>query len=568
MSARALRIAGAAALLLAIAALRAAAIPRAPFNWDELALFDSVTRTLRDGVLRSGGRPGLAQILVMPLVEGCRDEARVGQLARGAWLAITAVYLAGVFALLFELLRGRRHRVHDACLGVALLALVPAFLEWSLQVRTDQLALCGAVWGGVALLRSERKPGLALCAGLCFGLGWASSQKLAYGAALAGALAVSRLLAQRSFTLQRDGWRASLTVAGFGTVLLCYRALVMWVFTLPENHAARHLLGPQLEAAHGNVFPFYRATIGYSQYLAMLPTLVPHALLLLGLAAATALVWRGGRGDRGAALLATAWGVLALGLAVGAYHAAAFAYFWMTLGLFPAVAGALAAGEIRERLLASRPGWGLPLAAALWIALLVPAGFESALLLRDRQAVQRDSLAFVHRNFAPDQQGFHPEGGAFCATPHPLGIYFSQRIFREFAGEGRETRSAEVERHFRNRPVHYLLQSFRLNQFPPELRKFFADHYQPYRGAVFVAGRRLAPDASSFELLIDGRYRWLPFDGAHPALVDGEALAPGQVVTLSAGPHAARLPAGAAGLLVLAVEDPPGPAPVSFYGSG
>jgi hypothetical protein len=237
----------------------------------------------------------------------------------------------------------------------------------------------------------------------------------------------------------------------------------------------------------------------------------------------------------------------------------------MTLGLVPAVAGAIAAGEIRERLLAARPGWLRAAAAALWLALLVPAAFESALLLRDRQAVQRDALAFVHRNFAPDQTGFHPEGGPFCAPPHGLGIYFSQRIFREFAGAERERHVAAVERYFRTRPVHYLLQSFRLNQFPPELRRFFAENYQPYRGAVFVAGRRIEA-GGPFELLIDGRYRWLPLTGAQPVQVDGHTVAPGHAVALSRGQHAAQLPEGAAGVLVLAVEDPPAEAPVSFYG--
>ena len=54
--------------------------------------------------------------------------------------------------------------------------LLPAFLEWSLQVRSDHIALVGATWGGVALLASRRRPALAVCAGLCFGIGWLSSQ--------------------------------------------------------------------------------------------------------------------------------------------------------------------------------------------------------------------------------------------------------------------------------------------------------------------------------------------------------------------------------------------------------
>lgn len=569
----------AAVALLGFLALRAAAIPRAAFNWDELALFDLVARTLQDGVLRSGGRPGLTQLIVMPLVDACSDEARAAQLARYLWLAITTSYLAGLFALLMELFRGRAHRLHDACLGVALLAGVPAFLEWSLQVRTDQIALAGATWGGVALLRSERNTGLALAAGLAFGVGWLSSQKLAYAAALVGFLALAKLPIVRSLSLQhgvstpagfcwqREGWRAVLAIAGFGTVLLCFRATVMWLFTLPESHAALNVLGAQLASAHQNAFPFYRNTIGYGQYAAILPTLIPHAVLGVGLVVTTLFAWR----DREGGWIAAAWGVLALGTLVGLYHAAAFAYFWMTLGLFPAVAGAIAAGEIRDRMFVRHPRWLRPAAAALWLGVALPAGVESLLLLRDTQAVQRQSLAFVHRNFTPGQSGFHPEGGVFCRPPQPLGIWFSQRIYTHFESPERHAHAERVEAQFRSQPVHYLVESFRLNQFPIELRRFWADHYQPYRDSIFVAGRRLeGRDGAEqpFELLVAGSYRWLPLSGQHAARVNDRALVAGEIVELPAGDHAAVLPAGKVGLLVLSLGDPPGPAPLAFYGSG
>jgi hypothetical protein len=553
----------AAVALLFFVALRFAAIPRAAFNWDEFALFDGVARTLQDGVLRGGGRPGLTQLIVMPLVEACSSEAQVAQLARGLWVLITLGYLGGVFALLLELFRDRPQRLHDACLGVALLGLVPAFLEWSLQVRTDQIALAGAAWGSAALLRSERNPGLALIAGLAFGIGWLSSQKLAYGAALGGTLALGKLLLAGRFTLPREGWRAALAIAGFGTVLLCFRALVMALFALPETHAARQLLGTQLASVHEHAFPFYRGTIGYSQYVAMLPTLMPHLGLGVGLAAAGVMAWR-----RGHALgwVALALCVLGLGTGVALYHAAAFAYFWMTLGLFPAVAGAIAVGEIRESLLARHPGLLRASAAALWLALLLPAGVETALLLRDTQAVQRESLAFVHRNFAPEHEGFHPEGGLFCRPPQASGVWFSQRIYREFESSERAQRTASMQQFFRNKPVHYLVESFRLNQFPVELRRFWAEHYQPYRESVFVAGRRLEGEAS-FELLVSGPYRWIPFDGRGRAEVDGKTLEPGGVAVLAAGEHQAALLPGIRGLLVLSLEEAPGPAPLSFYGS-
>jgi hypothetical protein len=550
--------------LLALLGLRWLAIQRAPFNWDEWALYDSVARSLRDGVLRSGGRPGLTQLLVTPLVDGCRDEVFVARAARLLWLPITLAYLAGLFALLFEWLRERPHRVHDACLGVALLGALPVFLEWSLQVRTDQLALVGAVWGGVALLRSQRRPGLALLAGLAFGLGWISSQKLAYAAALAGVLALGRLHLTRDFAPSREAWRAALTLAGFGTVLLCFRSLLMVWFTLPETHAARQVLGSaQLASAQQSVFPFYRHTIGYSQYVPILPTLAPHAVLLGGLLAASLSARRRGTPDgRGVVVL----GVLALGVAVALFHAAAFSYFWMTLGLFPAVAGAIAAGVARDRWLAGHPRRLRVAAVVLWTAIALPALLASADLLRDRQAVQRHSIAFVHRNFSDRQPGFQPEGALFCVAPQGLGIWFSQRIYKTFESDAAEAHEREVERYFRNTPVHYMVGSFRLNQFPLPLRRFFAEHYQPYRDSVFVAGQRLEGEESrDFELLVEGPYRWLPFDGASGAEIDGRRLAPGGIAVLAAGAHAGRALGDGAGMLVLSLSEPPGPAPLAFY---
>ena len=102
-------------------------------------------------------------------------------------------------------------------------------------------------------------------------------------------------------------------------------------------------------------FDFYRKTIGWSQYRAMLPTLVPHFVLLGALAAATLVAWRR-RGPLRPALT-LAWLILILGVAVGSFHAAAFSYFWMTLGLFPALAFAVARQPICDLLPApDRPG--------------------------------------------------------------------------------------------------------------------------------------------------------------------------------------------------------------------
>src|SRR5262249_19579378 len=61
-------------------------------------------------------------------------------------------------------------------------------------------------------------------------------------------------------------------------------------------------------------------------------------------------------------------------------------------------------------------------------------------------------------------------------------------------------------------------------------------------------------------------YRWLPIGGARAIRVDGESLAPGQVRFLGTERHRVAFDAdGTRGLLVLAIGEPPGPAPAAFY---
>jgi hypothetical protein len=553
--------------LITWVALRIAALQRVAFNWDELVLFESIASSARDGIFRSGGRPGLVQLLLTPLIAGCTDEIATGQAARLLWVGVTALYLGGVGALLAEALRGSARRAHDVALGVALLGLLPVFLEWSLQVRTDQLALAGGAWGTAALLASQRKPGLALAAGVCLALGWLASQKLAYVAALAGLLAALRL-AEQGFQPQRELLRAALFGTGASSTWLGFRTALAARFELVPGHPARDVLPAPLVSASLDVFDFYRGTIGFSQYAAILPTLLPHLVLLVLMLVATLRLLA--RGERDARLCA-AWLVLATGLGVGLFHAAAFAYFWMTLGLFPAVALALAAEPIRRELFAGRPARLHAAAAALWLLLLVPGVRALWTQLDDSQAVQRDSLEFVHRNFGGDGVGFHPESALFCGREAPLGSWFSYDIYRRFEGPRRDAEIARFYSTFRAEPVRFLVESFRLAQFPPELREFWHANYQPYRASVFVAGRRLRGARGSsqpFELIVPGPYRWIPV-GAPASLRVGERrLAPGEVADFAAGTHAAFFDEDVPdGVLVLALDEPPRDAPRAFYKS-
>ncbi len=101
------------------------------------------------------------------------------------------------------------------------------------------------------------------------------------------------------------------------------------------------------------------------------------------------------------------------------------------------------------------------------------------------------------------------------------------------------------------------------------MREFWAKNYQPYRGSVFVAGRRLAGEPGSdadFDLVVSARYRWLPLNGPTRVEIDGRIVEPGEVLWLDADAHRARFSAEAGeGMLVLAVGEPPGPAPLAFY---
>jgi hypothetical protein len=317
-----------------------------------------------------------------------------------------------------------------------------------------------------------------------------------------------------------------------------------------------------------DIFEFYRHSLGFSQYRAMLPTLVPHGLLLAASVAAGILAWRR-RAECGPTLLLV-FAVLALGAGIAAFHAGAFFYFWMTLGLFPAVAFALALGPLRDALLPAGARPRALAAALLWAALAIPGAVKATRLLADTQGVQRESLAFIRRNFAPSDAGFHPERALFCSPAEaPLPLYFSQTIFRDFVGPEKEANLAHMEQRFRREPIKFLVQSFRLNQFPLELRRFWAENYQPYRASVFVAGRRLeggSGTTSGFELIVPGRYRWLPVNAPRPVRIDETLLGAGDVVALAPGPHTAGfLEDATGGMLVLDLPEPPGPAPLPFY---
>jgi hypothetical protein len=383
-------------------------------------------------------------------------------------------------------------------------------------------------------------------------------------AALIGLFALAQIDFGRRLRLRREALRAGLCALGFAaSVLALYQSHPREIEVAPDHT----VLSASVVENGLSSFDLYRKSIGWSQYRAMLPTLIPHFVLLGALVSATIVAWR--RRARLRPTLALAWLILALGLAVGWFHAAAFFYFWMTLGLFPALAFAVArqpicdllpdAGRIRQLVI-----------AGFWLALAGPGLAQMVLMLGDTQRVQRESFDFIHTNFQVGDAGFHPESALFCrGEDQPLYHYFSADIFRNFGTPGSEPNRARLIQQFRDESILFILESFRLSQFPLEVRQFWADNYQPYRASVFVAGRRLggrSGSSSEFELVAAGAYRWLPIGGPQSIALDGRPLGAGEVVHLASGEHVAEFPQDVpGGILVLALDQPPGPAPLPFY---
>jgi len=208
--------------------------------------------------------------------------------------------------------------------------------------------------------------------------------------------------------------------------------------------------------------------------------------------------------------------------------------------------------------------------AGFWLALAGPGLLEVATLLNDTQKVQRDSFRFIHSNFQLSDAGFQPESALFCrGDAQPLQHYFSADIYRRFGTPGSEPNRARLIQQFRDESILFIVESFRLNQFPVEVRRFWADNYQPYRASVFVAGKRLEGSSGSssvFELVAPGAYRWLPITGPQSIALDGQTLGAGEVIRLASGEHVIEFPEDVpGGILVLALEEPPGLAPLAFY---
>jgi hypothetical protein len=358
---------------------------------------------------------------------------------------------------------------------VALLGLLPVFLEWSLQVRTDQLALAGGVWGGAALLASQRRPSLALAAGAALALGWLSSQKLAYVAALVGVLALARLF-ESGWNPRRELARAAFVGAGASSMWVGFRTLLSSRYELTPGHPARRASGAA--AARLGVRP--TAARCWDRRRAAAGTRAARLLALFA--------WVSARAFRSSARHdIAAWGVLATDSPSGSSTPPRSPAFWMTLGLFPAVALALAGSrsgasscQASPQLTARRGRASVGVwrcrppsrrCDQLEDTQAVSARASSSLQLRRRGQVgftrRRSSAARLRRSGAGSRTR-----STGLRRPAAPGL---RRSLRAHVPQG-------------THPLHGGI--VRLRQFPPELREFWAE-LPAYRASVYIAGRQL-----------------------------------------------------------------------------
>ena len=258
-------------------------------------------------------------------------------------------------------------------------------------------------------------------------------------------------------------------------------------------------------------------------------------------------------------LVATCWLALLLGLAVIRFHGSSFPYFIMTAGLFPALA--LAMASARPLAMTGRMAW------PVIVSLVALAAFQSMPevieMLDDTQWEQRATMRLVYASPLRDRRGYQVEGALFCTRdPSPLPAMFSQVIWRKFRASPQASKNtADFISELRDRPVAYFVESYRMNQFPDEIRRFFAEHYVWYARSLFIAGFQIEGTAAvrEIDVIVPGSYRWMPDPNSPEASirVGRNMLQPFEIADLETGKHSAEIQMPISGGALMLADLPP-----------
>jgi hypothetical protein len=189
---------------------------------------------------------------------------------------------------------------------------------------------------------------------------------------------------------------------------------------------------------------------------------------------------------------------------------------------------------------------------------------ESVEMLADTQQEQHDTLRLVTDSPLKVRRGYHLEGALLCMhDPDPFPVFFSPGIYQRFyASPSAAKNRADFIAEFRKRPVAYVVETYRLAQFPDDIREFLSSHYIWYAHSLYVAGYNFDAEAGqrTIDVIVGGKYRW-DADPTSPAarlVIGTHTASPGEVLPLPVGMLHARIE-GEAGRGQLILADLPRP---------
>lgn len=517
----------AAAVVLALA-LKLFLAFRIGVHWDEFYFLSQVHDYLRGDLTARLQTFHVHFFSWLPLLGPDEiDQVIAGRLAM--WIC-----LAGSVLLIHGL--ARRFVSQSAALFAALAYLsVSAVVDHGASFRTDSLATFLALLSFYLLICRPRGSLGALLAG--------------------GAMAVAMLVTIKSvfhlvalaaaFLWLTSGIRERARLAAaFATAFgLVFGAGYLWhasVLATPEGQVAAGFLGRTATKmlSEEGLAPRWKE-------LLIVVLLNPLFWLMTIIGAATAWGWTRGKGSRDSR---DGWLVLALALPVltPLLYRNAFLYFYVFILPAASILVGIAYDKYLQRVASEDRAKRFPVAFLLLFAQCVFLCTTYSLRWSDRIEPQRMTLAAIHTVF-PEPVPY-VGGYGVAATMPRVGFFMSGWGIDSYRREGRPVfpdlvAKAQPPFLLADSPALYaaLMPGWEVNDryalLPSDIA-YLQDHYLPYWGMIFVAGKRLQVPVSSddvtFDMTVSGEYR---LDAPGPTVIDGQIRQPGDIVRLATGQH-------------------------------
>lgn len=345
------------------------------------------------------------------------------------------------------------------------------------------------------------------------GVFWCLGHDLRARAKLAGSFAATFILSAGALFAFHDGMLAPQEVAGAGAFLSSTAAKVFFDSVFPRAYD-------------------------------LIWMLIPNPLFWVMLAQGAAIAWSTARRpETRSGWLAYLPLVLALPVLTPILYRNAFPYFYPFILAPAAILIGLAFDKHRQD-----GAKGIPpakLAAMLVLVQCAILAFGIVAKLGDNARVQRETIAAVRAIFP--QPVPYIEGFGVLADYPRSGFFMSSWGVENYRRAGQPVFADLVARH---QPPFVLADSpslfaalvpgvkvDRSRALLPEDARVLRDTYIRHWGMLFVAGRHLQSTAGapvSFDIAVAGAYR---LEAAAPLAIDGSRVAPGDIITLSAGAH-------------------------------